>query len=200
MDMREVLGEPKWFLAADLQTVTLSSDQQCVTFVVHFMGEWVGGVVEGGNKRFLFSLVSPSVRLLASFLWLSSFNIPFFYIPIINSFIFYFSLIHLFLISALPPIFFLFLFHVSHFFLSLRLSFVSFLILTSFRLFFSLFHTSPYQSYLSLSSFFPLLVSSHRSRWVLICVAILSLPSFHLFLSSSSHQLLSSFHLIIASH
>ncbi|KAK8373509.1 hypothetical protein O3P69_018348 [Scylla paramamosain] len=38
MDMREVLGASKWFLAADLQTVTLSSDQQCVTFVVHFMG------------------------------------------------------------------------------------------------------------------------------------------------------------------
>ncbi|KAG0723409.1 hypothetical protein GWK47_005529 [Chionoecetes opilio] len=37
-DMREVLGAPKWFLAADLQTVTLSTDQQCVTFVVHFMG------------------------------------------------------------------------------------------------------------------------------------------------------------------
>ncbi|KAK8372894.1 hypothetical protein O3P69_014975, partial [Scylla paramamosain] len=28
--------------AADLQTVTLSSDQQCVTFVVHFMGPSAG--------------------------------------------------------------------------------------------------------------------------------------------------------------
>ncbi|XP_063847913.1 uncharacterized protein LOC135093003 [Scylla paramamosain] len=42
MDMREVLGAPKWFLAADLQTVTFSSDQQCVTFVVHFMGPSAG--------------------------------------------------------------------------------------------------------------------------------------------------------------
>ncbi|XP_063857020.1 uncharacterized protein LOC135116131 [Scylla paramamosain] len=42
MDMREVLGASKWFLAADLQTVTLSSDQQCVTFVVHFMGPSAG--------------------------------------------------------------------------------------------------------------------------------------------------------------
>lgn len=37
-EMREVLGAPEWFLAADLQTVSFSSDQQCVTFVIHFMG------------------------------------------------------------------------------------------------------------------------------------------------------------------
>ncbi|XP_050697419.1 uncharacterized protein LOC126985909 [Eriocheir sinensis] len=41
-DVREVLGAPRWYLAADLQTVTLSSDQQCVTFVVHFMGPSAG--------------------------------------------------------------------------------------------------------------------------------------------------------------
>ncbi len=106
---------------------------------------WVGGVVEGGNKRFLFSLVSPSVRLLASFLWLSSFNIPFFYIPIINSFIFYFSLIHLFLISALSTIFF----------------FSFFMFLISFSPFvYRLFHfsSSPPFVYFFLS-FIPLLIS-----------------------------------------
>ncbi|XP_071538692.1 LOW QUALITY PROTEIN: uncharacterized protein [Panulirus ornatus] len=37
-DVREVLGAPEWYLAADLQTVTLSSDLECVTFVVHFKG------------------------------------------------------------------------------------------------------------------------------------------------------------------
>lgn len=38
-DMREVLGAPEWFLAADLQTTSFSADQQCVTFVIHFMGK-----------------------------------------------------------------------------------------------------------------------------------------------------------------
>ncbi|XP_066945953.1 uncharacterized protein Rsod [Macrobrachium rosenbergii] len=37
-EVREVLGAPTWFLAADLQTVSFSSDQKCVTFVIHFMG------------------------------------------------------------------------------------------------------------------------------------------------------------------
>ncbi|KAK7067894.1 hypothetical protein SK128_014783, partial [Halocaridina rubra] len=37
-EVRKVLGAPEWYLAADLQTVSYSSDQKCVTFVVHFMG------------------------------------------------------------------------------------------------------------------------------------------------------------------
>ncbi|XP_068215953.1 uncharacterized protein [Palaemon carinicauda] len=37
-ELREVLGAPEWYLAADLQTVSYSSDQKCVTFVIHFMG------------------------------------------------------------------------------------------------------------------------------------------------------------------
>lgn len=37
-EVRKVLGAPEWYLAADLETVSYSSDQQCVTFVVHFMG------------------------------------------------------------------------------------------------------------------------------------------------------------------
>lgn len=38
-EMREVLGAPEWYLAADLQTTSFSADQQCVTFVIHFMGK-----------------------------------------------------------------------------------------------------------------------------------------------------------------
>ncbi|XP_037782115.1 uncharacterized protein LOC119578625 [Penaeus monodon] len=37
-DIREVLGAPEWYLAADLQTVSESVDQKCATFVVNFMG------------------------------------------------------------------------------------------------------------------------------------------------------------------
>lgn len=45
-DMREVLGAPEWYLAADLQTVSFSGDQQCVTFVIHFMGRSHSYVVD----------------------------------------------------------------------------------------------------------------------------------------------------------
>ncbi|CAL4200410.1 unnamed protein product, partial [Meganyctiphanes norvegica] len=37
-DMREVLGVPEWYLSMELQTVTTSVDQKCVSFVIHFMG------------------------------------------------------------------------------------------------------------------------------------------------------------------
>nr|XP_027210831.1 uncharacterized protein LOC113804198 [Penaeus vannamei] len=37
-EIREVLGAPEWYLAADLQTVSESEDQKCATFVVNFMG------------------------------------------------------------------------------------------------------------------------------------------------------------------
>lgn len=40
-DIREVLGAPKWYLAADLQTVSESEDQKCATFVVNFMGKFI---------------------------------------------------------------------------------------------------------------------------------------------------------------
>ncbi|KAK4302695.1 hypothetical protein Pmani_025234 [Petrolisthes manimaculis] len=41
-DMRDVLGAPEWYLAADLSTTSFSADQQCVTFVIHFMGPKAG--------------------------------------------------------------------------------------------------------------------------------------------------------------
>ena len=38
-DVREILNCPEWFLSVDLQTISYSADDKCVTFRIRFMGE-----------------------------------------------------------------------------------------------------------------------------------------------------------------
>ena len=65
-DIREVLGAPRWYLAADLQTVSVSEDQKCLTFVVHFMGKAMEAAVEDYASHISNLLTTESLLLQPS--------------------------------------------------------------------------------------------------------------------------------------